>query len=530
MTKPLRLLLVEDSNDDAALVTRELRRGGYEPTCERVMTREAFVVAVTTRDWDVIVSDMALPGYSGLTALSDLRATGKDIPFILVSGTVGEAGAVTAMKAGAQDYVLKGDLSRLPVAVEREVRERSVRAEQARMREQLVMSERMASAGTLAAGVAHEINNPLAIAMANLEFVADTLERMSEEAREDERGRTRVGDWDGSSRLGVLEEPVRDAREALVRMRDIVRDVKLFSRPHDSKTDAVDVQRVIDSSSRMAWNEIRHRARLVKDYRPVPPVNANESRLGQVLLNLIVNAAQAMSEGHADRNELRVATRTQDDGRAVVEVSDTGAGIPKENLERIFDPFFTTKAVGVGTGLGLSICHRIVSEIGGQIEVESEVGKGTLFRLILPAARESQSVKAKTLRPTCGHKARVLVVDDEPAMGRALQRTLKDHLDVVTLTSAKEALARIGAGERFEVILSDVMMPEVSGMDLYQGIKRIDAEQAQRMIFVTGGAFTVAAREFLDRVPNPRIEKPVEATNLLAIVAGLVVPKGPAEG
>ncbi|HEY5145190.1 MAG TPA: response regulator [Polyangiaceae bacterium] len=530
MTKPLRLLLVEDSDDDAALITHELRRGGYQPTFDRVMTQDAFVAAVTTGDWDIIISDMALPGYSGLTALSDLRATGRDIPFILVSGTVGEAGAVTAMKAGAQDYVLKGDLSRLPVAVEREVREMTVRAEQARMREQLVMSERMASAGTLAAGVAHEINNPLAIAMANLEFVAETLERMTEEARDDERGRRRPGDWNGWSRIGILDEPIRDAREALVRMRDIVRDVKLFSRPHDSKTDAVDVQRVIDSSARMAWNEIRHRARLVKDYNPVPPVNANESRLGQVLLNLIVNAAQAMSEGHADRNELRIATRTKDDGRAIVEVSDTGAGIPKANLERIFDPFFTTKAVGVGTGLGLSICHRIVSEIGGQIEVESEVGRGTLFRLILPAARESQTVKAKTLRPTWGHKARVLVVDDEPAMGRALQRALKDHLDVLTLTSAKEALARIRGGERFEVILSDVMMPEVTGMELYQNIKRIDPDQAARMIFVTGGAFTAAARDFLDRVPNPRIEKPVEATNLLAIVAGLVVPKGHSDG
>jgi signal transduction histidine kinase len=530
VTKPLRLLLVEDSDDDAALIIHELRRGGYQPACDRVMTRESFVAAVAGREWDVIISDLALPGYSGLTALADLRATGKDIPFILVSGTVGEAGAVTAMKAGAQDYVLKGDLSRLPVAVEREVREMAVRAEQQRMREQLVMSERMASAGTLAAGVAHEINNPLAIAMANLEFVADTLERIRLVARDEERARRRSADFSGgngaAANVGILEEPIRDAREALVRMRDIVRDVKLFSRPHDSKTDAVDVQRVIDSSSRMAWNEIRHRARLVKDYRPVPPVNANESRLGQVLLNLIVNAAQAMSEGHADRNELRVATRTKDDGRAIVEVSDTGSGIPRENLERIFDPFFTTKAVGVGTGLGLAICHRIVTEIGGQIEVDSEVGRGTTFRLVLPAARDSQSVKAKTLRPIWGHKARVLVVDDEPAMGRALQRSLKDHLDVVILTSAKEALALIGDGERFEVILSDVMMPEVTGMELYQGIQRIDAEQAGRIIFVTGGAFTAAARAFLDRVPNPRIEKPVEATNLLAIVAGLVAPKG----
>jgi signal transduction histidine kinase len=521
VSRPLRLLLLEDSEDDAALITHELRRGGYQPACMRVQTRDEFRSALSASDWDVIISDYALPTYSGLRALVDLHSSGKDIPFILVSGTVGEAGAVSAMKAGAHDYVLKGDLSRLPVAVDREVREMAVRAEQVRMRERLVISERMASAGTLAAGVAHEINNPLAIAMTNLEFVSETLARVTSEAREPGERRIPVSEWSGLNQLGTLDEAVRDTREALTRMRDIVKDVKLFSRPQDDKAEAVDVHRVIESSIRMAWNEIRHRARISKNYGHVPLVNANESRLGQVLLNLIVNAAQAMAEGHADRNQLGITTRTDEDGNAVIEVSDTGAGIPRENRDRIFDPFFTTKPIGVGTGLGLAICHRIVLELGGRIEVDSVVGRGTLFRVVLPAARDSQNVKAKTVRPMSGHRARVLVVDDEPAMGRALQRTLRDHLDVVALTSAKEALALIANGERFEVILSDVMMPEVSGMELYQSLQRIAPDQAERMIFVTGGAFTPAAREFLDRVPNPRIEKPVEATNLLAMVAGL---------
>jgi signal transduction histidine kinase len=523
MSQPLRLLLLADSDDDAAVITHELRRGGYVPTCLRVETQEAFRGALAGKDWDVIVSDHALPAYGGLNALADLHASGKDIPFILVSGTGGEAGAVSAMKAGAHDYVVKGDLSRLPVAVDREVREMAIRAEQVRMRERLVISERMASAGTLAAGVAHEINNPLAIAMTNLEFVSETLARVVSDARGSGDRAAGSAGWNDLNQLGSLDEAVHDTREALARMRDIVRDVKLFSRPQDDKAEAVDVRRVIESSIRMAWNEIRHRARVVKAYEAVPLVNANESRLGQVLLNLIVNAAQAMSEGHADRNELGITTRTANDGQVIVEVSDTGAGIPPENLERIFDPFFTTKPVGVGTGLGLAICHRIVRELGGLIEVESAVGKGTLFRVVLPAARDSQNVKAKTVRPTSGHRARVLVVDDEPAMGRALQRALRDHLDVLALTSATEALALISKGERFEVILSDVMMPEVSGMELYHSLQRIAPEQAQRMIFVTGGAFTAAAREFLDRVPNPRIEKPVEATNLLAMVAGLTL-------
>jgi signal transduction histidine kinase len=515
--QPLRLLLVEDSADDAQLVTLELRRGGYAPAFDRVQTQAAFEAALVNKEWDVIISDHNIPGYGGLIALADLRKTGKDIPFILVTGTIGEAGAVAAMKAGAQDYVLKGDLSRLPGAVDRELREAAVRAEQRKMREQLLISERMASAGMLAAGVAHEINNPLAVAMTNMEFVAEAIGEFEAAAR----GRSPASDWEGWKHVTSLDEPVRDIREALSRIRDIVRDVKLFSRSQDEKSDAVDVHRVIDSSARMAWNEIRHRARLVKDYEPVPLVSANESRLGQVILNLIVNAAQAMAEGHADRNVLRIATRTSEEGRAIIEIEDNGPGISPANLNRIFDPFFTTKPIGVGTGLGLAICHRIVSELGGRIEAESELGRGACFRVVLPPARDSQSVKATTVRPMTGIRARVLVVDDEPAMGRALARMLREHLDVLAVTSGKDALRRIAAGERFEVILSDVMMPEISGMELHQRLQKMAPDQAERMIFVTGGAFTTAAREFLDRVPNPRIEKPVEATNLLALIAGV---------
>jgi signal transduction histidine kinase len=524
VTKPLRLLLVEDSDDDAQLVMRELRRGGYEPACQRVETAETFKAALATSSWDVIISDHSVPGYGGLMALADLRLVGDDIPFILVSGTIGETVAVRAMKAGAQDYVLKGDLTRLPVAVERELRDRATRAEQAKIRDQLVISERMASAGMLAAGVAHEINNPLAVALANLDFTSDRLAALVAEAPVPDSGPSTdpPAGWGGWVRMGELEEPLRDAREALQRIRDIVRDVKLFSRPHDDATQALDVRRVLDSSIRMAYNEIRHRARLVKDYREVPLVNANESRIGQVLLNLVVNAAQSMPEGHADRHEIRVATRTAENGGVIVEVADTGSGIPKELLERIFDPFFTTKPFGVGTGLGLSICHRIVAELGGHIQVESEVGKGTIFQVFLPPARLGPREKrTSSAPPHSGQRRTVLIVDDDAALGRALQRSLSGHHDVVALTSAAEAIARISAGERFDVILSDVMMPEVTGMEMHEQLLRVAPGQAQRMIFLTGGAFTATAREFLDRVPNLTIEKPFEGRKLIALIAGL---------
>jgi signal transduction histidine kinase len=523
--KPLRVLHVEDSIDDAALVMRELRRGGFDPSCERVDTQTAFKEALRTKDWDVIISDYSLPRYNGLTALADARNAGKDIPFILVSGTIGETGAVEAMKAGAQDYVLKDFLGRLPLAVEREVREAALRARQRRMNEQLAISERMASAGMLAAGVAHEINNPLAVVMVNLDFAIGLLGQLAPAVRLLD-GRTLDGAEAGpgsiEGRLQEVDGPLRDAREAVERIRRVVHDVKLFSRPQDEERGAVDVTNVIESSIRMASNEIKHRAQLIREYGEVSMVDSNEARLGQILLNLLVNAAQAMPEGRASRNEIRVMTKMAESGRVVIEIRDTGTGIAKEILDRIFDPFFTTKPVGVGTGLGLSLCHRMVMDLGGEITVESEVDKGTVFRLSLPVATTEprRAVQARPIEKPM-RRARVLVVDDEVAIGRALERSLGRYHDVVILTSGKEALARIASGERFDAILSDLMMPEVTGMEIHEELSRIALDQAKRMIFLTGGAFTERAREFLDRVPNRRIEKPFEIGNILEVIAAV---------
>jgi CheY-like chemotaxis protein len=234
-----------------------------------------------------------------------------------------------------------------------------------------------------------------------------------------------------------------------------------------------------------------------------------------------VNAAQAMPEGRASGNKIRVVTKMGESGYVVVEVHDTGAGIPSEVLARIFDPFFTTKPIGVGTGLGLALCHRMVTNLGGAIAVESEVGQGTVFRVTLPVAARDLRVTTLPPRMTEIHaqRARVLVVDDEVAIGRALQRTLGRHHDVVILTSGKEALARIASGERFDAIIADLMMPEVTGMELHHELSRIAPDQAKSMIFLTGGAFSETAREFLNRVRNPRLEKPFDVTKILHLIA-----------
>lgn len=387
--------------------------------------------------------------------------------------------------------------------------------EQRKLQAQLMVSDRMASVGTLAAGVAHEINNPLAAVMANLDYIADSLSQLT--------GGERVP-MDSLRRDAWIREeikpPLDDAREAAERVRFIVRDLKMFSRsPGEEQAGPVNVKAIMESSLRMAWNEIRHRARLVKDYGRIPDVDANEARLGQVFLNLVINAAQAMPEGAAETNEIRVTTKLQGE-RVVIEVSDTGPGIPPEIGERVFDAFFTTKAMGEGTGLGLAICHRIVTDLGGQLTLDSEVGVGTTFCVSLPAARkETVEVVTATPKPVAaGRRGRILLVDDEVMVIRILTRILATDNEVVATVDAKEALARCVSGEKFDLILCDLMMPIMTGMDLYRELSRVAPEYAKKMIFVTGGAFTEKARQFLSETPREHIEKPFHSANLRAIV------------
>jgi CheY-like chemotaxis protein len=364
----------------------------------------------------------------------------------------------------------------------------------------------MASVGILAAGVAHEINNPLASVIANLSLAIRDLADVSNQQ--------------GETALRDLQDELSDARDSAERIRNIVRDLKLFSRADDDQRGPVDVRRVLESSLRMAWNEIRHRARLIKNYAAVPAINANESRLGQVFLNLIVNAAQSMPEGRAEANEIRVATSVGPGGSVLVEISDTGSGMGPDVIKRLFTPFFTTKPVGVGTGLGLSICHRIITSIGGQIEVESTLGVGSTFKVVLPVIATS----FETLEPAPGairaavRRGRVLVIDDEPMIANVVRKTLAHDHDVTTVNRAQDALAKVLSGERFDVILCDLMMPEMTGMDLHAELVQSAPEQADQMIFLTGGAFTARARAFLDQATNLRVEKPFDTVALRAIV------------
>ncbi len=371
-------------------------------------------------------------------------------------------------------------------------------AREERLRRQLTFADRMASVGTLASGVAHEINNPLATVVANLAMILESVEL-------------------APGRLEELRMMIRDAQAGAERIRTIVGGLTTFARPEEERRAVIALRSVLDEAVNLTLHGIRHRARLVKSYDPTPLVDIDEARMAQVFVNLLVNATQSLPEGKSDENEIRITTSTDASGRAVVEIRDTGHGIPPLVLGRIFDPFFTTKAVGVGTGLGLSICHTIVTAMSGEISATSELGRGSAFLVVLPAATavasEVAAMAPTAAAPAALARGSILVVDDEPAVGAALGRMLRYH-QVTVVTTAQEALDLLASGTRFDVIFSDLMMPEMSGMDFYDELTRRLPNIARRVVFVSGGAFTPKAQAFLDRVPNARIGKPIDPKQL----------------
>ncbi len=383
------------------------------------------------------------------------------------------------------------------------------RREHQRMMSQLAQADRLAAMGSLAAGVAHEISDPLAHVTAGLEFVAQRARSMSREL--------------GPERLRELEDVLAETRDGCDRIRQVVRGLKTFSRGDERSPRPLDVREVFERSSQIASSEIRRRARLAKEYGATPLVQADETRLGQVFLNMLVNAAQAIPEGAADSNEIRIATWTDSEGRAVIEVSDRGAGIPAEHIGRIFEPFFTTKPRGVGTGLGLSISRDLVAAMGGEITARSEVGKGSAFRVILPAARASAPDPPPARGDEVpGRRGRVLAVDDEPFLVHAIQRLLSPEHEVVVETSPQGALERVVSGERFDVIVCGLMMPGKSGIDFHAEVARLDPALADRMVFLTAGAVTPRTKAFVERMQDRVLEKPFDAEALRSLVRDLV--------
>ena len=484
-----------------------LRERNYEVT--DLESAKDALLAHQQQPFDLMLIDWTLPGMSGLDLCRRVREMpgGQQVFIFVISGRTRTEDLVDILDAGASDFLPKPldpeVLSNRLLIAERAIARAAVReAERQNMESRLAFADRMTSIGTLAAGVAHELNNPLMYVLSNLRVTREDIDAAEQ------------AEW-----LDHARHQLDEAIQGAVRMQNIVRDLKTFSRVDDERRGNVVVQNVLESSINMCWNEIRHRATLERELKTTPPVDANESRLGQVFLNLLINAAQAMPDRPVTANRITVRSYTDDDGWAVVEVTDNGVGIAPDRIRKVFDPFFTTKGVSEGTGLGLSICRSIVRDAGGTIGVQSRPDRGTTFVVRLPASAQPH-IRLATQPPAMAPgdaQARVIVVDDEPLVGRSIRRALRGH-DVEVFSSGREAIERLCTGEPFDVVFCDLLMPEMSGMEVFAKVAAQRPDLASRFVFMTGGAFTPEAREFVKDTSLVCLEKPFELHQIRDLV------------
>lgn len=366
------------------------------------------------------------------------------------------------------------------------------------LQQTLRLADRMAVMGTLAAGVGHELNNPLSYVTNNAELLQD-----------------RFRDHDAQTSAAI--EHILIGAE---RMRGIIRDISAFARPRESSLGAVDVAATVRGALQLLSSQLRHRAQLDVQLQQVF-VCAAEAELGQVVLNTVANAVQAIPVGAAREHRIRVHCRAEAE-TAVIEVEDTGGGIAADDLERVCEPFFTTKPVGQGTGLGLFVCHRIVSDLGGTLEV-SNGDRGALVRVTLPATADRPVVESEEsdALPTFERRLRILLIDDDDLVLDAFAAVLRDH-DVVRATSGRQALSEVADNPGFDAVICDMMMPQMTGAMVLRELQQRAPTLANRILFVTGGAFTPEAQAFAERYPDHLLEKPVRRIKLLAALRQLV--------
>lgn len=391
--------------------------------------------------------------------------------------------------------------------------------ESRRVQQRLVMADRMASLGTLAAGVAHEINNPLAVILSGASAMAQRFNDLRKDLATDS-----TADSATVARLAEADEVAREIEMAADRVSRIISDLKRFALPADESNAPTDVRKALAWALRIVANEVRPRAQLTTIFEAVPAVMASEMRLGQVFVNLLTNAVHAIAEGSPERNEVRVRTYTAREGHAVVTIADSGCGMTPDVLRRAFEPFFTTRPSGAGTGLGLAIANGIVQSVGGTIAVDSTPGSGSVFRVTLPsyamrAAPTPQGMVAVLAQPLRG---RILVIVDEPAVLRTIKLSLAGSHQLTLAADAKTALDLLGGDDAFDLILCDWLMPDMSGAELYAKVAERAPAQAERFVFLTGGAFTPKAAEFLKGLPNLSISKPFNPRELAQAVQSVL--------
>jgi two-component system, cell cycle sensor histidine kinase and response regulator CckA len=508
VAEPLRVLLVDDSEADAALLLHELRNGGYDVTGERVQTAAAMQAALESGTWDVVLADYSMPDFTALDALDVLRNSGPDVPLIIVSGTIGEETAVTALKAGACDFVVKGRLARLIPAIERGRREAGVRRDrdhaQQLLEDRLRQAEKMEAIGQLAGGVAHDFNNMLTAILGYAELI--------------------------TQQIGPDKPIGKDLQEIVAagqRAAALTRQLLAFSRKQSSHPVALSLNTVVESLEPMLRRLIDANVRIETSLDPdTHTVLADAIQLEQVLMNLAVNARDAMPTGGMLTIETGNSTLRHEDVRryrgavpgeyAVLRVSDTGVGMPPEVQAHIFEPFFTTKERGRGTGLGLAAVYGITKQLNGYIAVDSEIGRGTAFTIYLPRTNGTPNRRADSGRAaaTVGTEV-ILLVEDELGVRSFAKTVLMRHgYRVMDEESSEAALARL---ERYsgalDLLVTDVMLAGADGGTLARHLRRSHPDL--RVLFMSGYTDPKIKRALPD---GSFLEKPFTAHGLLASV------------
>jgi len=487
MKKHLRVLIVEDNPADAELLEFELLKGGYVPNALRVQTAAAMQAALDEQEWDLILSDYTMPRFSGLHALELLKTTGKDIPFILISGSAGDDIAVDAMRAGAHDFFGKGSLKLLVSAIERELREAEVRATARAQREQLHLNEKLAALGTLLAGVAHELNNPLSVIM----HQATILERA---LRDDPR----------QARVNTILQAVGNCSR-------IVKNFLALARHEPPRRVAVAINDVVHAAiDLVAYGLTNDSIEVTLDLtEPLPSVSGDPQQLERVIINLVSNAQYAL-RARATPRKLILRSGVDAAGEHVLlHIEDNGGGIPPEIRSRIFDPFFTTKPTGEGTGLGLALCHGIVSTHNGTIAVSSEPDAGTTFVISLPIRSEENVTEEIVMKVTSSTPGlRILVVDDNPDVAMAFSDILSVQGHRVDIAGTSRAALHMVETGAYEIVVTDMRMPDLDGPALYRELTARDPLIKSSFLFITGDVFSTDTDRFLKETGAVFLGKP----------------------
>jgi signal transduction histidine kinase len=519
----MRVLLVEDSVVFAEAI-RLLFLGAANLEVKLVhVERLADVPTDSQPKPDIILLDLALPDAQGLDTIRGVQLRLPGTPIVVLTADASERLALDVVRCGAQDYLVKGrfDVDTLV----RTMRYAIERVQGEQLKRQLLQADRLAAIGRLAAGVAHEISNPATFVQASSGLLNAQIQRIEAALNELSKGENwpsgrsmsaSLALTQASSALAEVRRLTEQNASGVDRICAVVQDLRGYSRLEPGKIVLINTNDVVTDICRLVSNVVRHKAQLVKNLRQVPPVALPRGRLDQILTNLLVNAAQAIPDEPPQNHQVTVSTRSERD-EVIISVEDTGIGMSAEQAKRVFEPFFTTKARGAGVGLGLSICREIARAHQGDVTCTSEPGRGSCFEVRFPVASDHEARTPTPAPPPLvppNRRPRVLLVDDEPHIREIYALLLGDELEVFVAANGAEALETVATHGPFDVVVSDLMMPDMDAAELLESLVKIAPTLAQRFILHTGGAVSDRARRLVDMGTIPVLYKPVLADEL----------------